>query len=431
MRLAVISDDLTGASDCGAQLVPYGLKVVVSVKNDEINFRNNDTVIFNTDSRSLPKEEAYQRVHELSSILATEAFDVIYKKIDSTMRGNIGIEINALFDALSPDFIIIAPAYPINDRKILHGMHYLNGSLLHETEVAKDPKTPVFESNITSLIEEQAGRKVAHIDKDMLQRGTEKICMVLEQYKQEGIAYITVDSTEEQDFKTLLDSVSLLNYKTVYCGSSGLIAHIPKILNLKKKVKKFQMSELALPALFVVGSVSKIGRSQLSYLLNNEQIEGIECNPLNLLSGESKAQEEVDSVKKRAINSISQQKNIVLYSSDKVSETQRVGLEQGLTLVEVSNLISKTIGSIAVQIICECKVKRLFLTGGDTAQQVLEHLQIEYFHLLDEVEAGIPIGRLDNSEIIAVTKAGNFGNEYTMSTVLKRLNGLEQQLIVE
>ncbi|MGG0738252.1 four-carbon acid sugar kinase family protein [Niallia taxi] len=430
MRLAVISDDLTGASDCGAQLVPYGLNVVVSVKNDRIK-RQNDTVIFNTDSRSLSKEEAYKKVHELASILAAEKFDVIYKKIDSTMRGNIGIELNALFEALCPDFIVIAPGYPKNDRIIANGLHYLNGKLLHETEVAKDPKTPVLESNITKMIKQQAGRRVGHINKEVLRSGIDDICKALQKYKQEGVSYITVDSVEELNFEVLLHAINLMNYKTVYCGSSGLIAHIPKLFQLKVKEKKsFMLNEPILPALFVVGSVSKIGRTQLDYLLNNEQIEGIECNPINLLSGESRAQEELNSIKNRAVEAIRTQKNVVLFSSDKVEETQRVGIDRGLTLVEISNIISKTIGNIAVQIIRECQVKRLFLTGGDTAQQVLEHLEIEYFHLLDEIESGIPIGRLDNSGIIAVTKAGNFGNEYTMSTVLKKLNGTDQQQLI-
>lgn len=424
MRLAVISDDLTGASDCGAQLIKYGLKVAVSVTNNEKISNEKKTVIFNTDSRSLSKEEAYKRVYQLSSLLADGNFDVIYKKIDSTMRGNIGIEINALSDALLPDFIIIAPGYPKNDRKISEGKHYLNGILLHETEVAKDPKTPVEESDITLLIEKQSNRKTGHINRDVLLSGPNAICETFRYYKQKGIKYITVDSVEEQDFVLLLESLISLKNKIVWCGSSGLISHIPKMSGLQiEENNRFLLSNHVLPALFVVGSVSKIGRKQLRYLLNDRSVVGIEFNSVTFFSEETKTKEEIRLLKKRAIEAFGNQQNAVLFSSDLVEETQKIGKSKGLSAVEISNLISKTIGEIAFHIIKECKVKRLFLTGGDTAQQVLEQLGIKYFHLLDEVEAGIPIGKLDDSNIIAVTKAGNFGNEYTMINALNKFNG--------
>ncbi|PKG23721.1 four-carbon acid sugar kinase family protein [Niallia nealsonii] len=433
MKLAVISDDLTGASDCGAQLIKYGLKVAVSVENNEKKFIGEETVIFNTDSRSLSKEDAYKKVHHLSSLLVDGDFDVIYKKIDSTMRGNIGAEMNALYDALLPDFIIIAPGYPQNDRKVLEGMHYLNGRLLHETEVAKDPKTPVEESNISLLIEKQSNKNVGHINRDILLHGTNVICETLRKYKRQGIKYITVDSVEEQDFDLLVEALHLLEDKIIWCGSSGLISHIPKMFGLQVEAyHHVLLPQHKFPALFVVGSVSKIGRKQLSHLLKDPMIEGIEFNSVNLFLGEKNAEDEIRGVKNRAIAAVRKKKNVVLFSSDLVEETQKIGKSKGLAIVEISNLISQTIGEIAVHIIKECKVKRLFLTGGDTAQQVLEQLAIKYFHLIDEVEAGIPIGKLDDSDIIAVTKAGNFGSEYTMINALNRLNGkIPQQLIVE
>ncbi|MDI5788823.1 nucleotide-binding domain containing protein [Bacillus licheniformis] len=51
-------------------------------------------------------------------------------------------------------------------------------------------------------------------------------------------------------------------------------------------------------------------------------------------------------------------------------------------------------------------MKRLFLTGGDTAYQVLHQLRIHEIRLLDEVEPGIPLGAA-GEELYIVTKAGN------------------------
>jgi D-threonate/D-erythronate kinase len=73
-----------------------------------------DAIIFNTDSRSVSEAEAYKRVKNISEKIKKESFDVVYKKIDSTLRGNIGQEINAMYDVFQPDFVIFAPAYPKN-----------------------------------------------------------------------------------------------------------------------------------------------------------------------------------------------------------------------------------------------------------------------------------------------------------------------------
>ncbi|HBC95975.1 MAG TPA: hypothetical protein DC034_04145, partial [Clostridium sp.] len=53
MKIAVISDDLTGASDCGGQLIQYGLNVSVILDWNELSLKQNDAVIYNTNSRDV------------------------------------------------------------------------------------------------------------------------------------------------------------------------------------------------------------------------------------------------------------------------------------------------------------------------------------------------------------------------------------------
>jgi uncharacterized protein YgbK (DUF1537 family) len=81
------------------------------------------------------------------------------------------------------------------------------------------------------------------------------------------------------------------------------------------------------------------------------------------------------------------------------------------------------LGDVSRKLIEVYDLKNLFLTGGDTAQQVLERLNANSFQLIDEVEAGIPLGKLDNQEIFAVTKAGSFGTELAMVKSLYKLQG--------
>lgn len=90
------------------------------------------------------------------------------------MRGNIGIEIDAVYDAVKPDFMMIAPGYPKNNRTILEGIHYLNGVPLAETEIALDPKTPVTISYLPDLLKQQTNYSVGEITVTDLEAGSQR-----------------------------------------------------------------------------------------------------------------------------------------------------------------------------------------------------------------------------------------------------------------
>lgn len=62
MKLAIIADDLTGANDSGVQLARHGLKTSVLFDMDEDHITKYDAVVFDTDSRSIAAEKAYERV---------------------------------------------------------------------------------------------------------------------------------------------------------------------------------------------------------------------------------------------------------------------------------------------------------------------------------------------------------------------------------
>lgn len=80
MKLAIIADDLTGANDSGVQLARHGLKTSVLFDMDEDNIRHYDAVVFDTDSRSITQEEAYQRVSGAAKFLTKAGFETIFKK---------------------------------------------------------------------------------------------------------------------------------------------------------------------------------------------------------------------------------------------------------------------------------------------------------------------------------------------------------------
>src|ERR687889_1705458 len=89
MRVAIIADDLTGAADTGVQLARAGYRTAVVFRGAPIPSGNDlDAVAVDTDSRSLPAGFAAKRVMEAGH--AVREARIVYKKIDSTLRGPIG-----------------------------------------------------------------------------------------------------------------------------------------------------------------------------------------------------------------------------------------------------------------------------------------------------------------------------------------------------
>ncbi|MDX8045512.1 four-carbon acid sugar kinase family protein [Gracilibacillus sp. S3-1-1] len=427
MKIAIVADDLTGACDTGVQLVQYDLDVSVVIQSDTNDLETNkDVIIFNTDSRAMTNDQAYLTVSETCEQIKEMTFDIVYKKIDSTMRGNIGSELNAIYDKFQPDFVFITPAHPSNRRVVKDGIHYLDGIKLSKTEVANDPKTPVHESDVSKLIQHSSGRSVKHLTYKDLRKGNDFIRKRLRNWKKQGISYITVDAVIEEDLKRLMDVMNS-DYRSVLCGSAGLINYLPALLGYRVQEERNNIQPNNKPVLFVVGSISKVGRQQLEHLLSSSDVVGVEMDSAKILTGYEVKEKEVTDIQSTIKEAIMAGKSVALYSSADVDNVKTVGIDKGIHPTEISDWISKALGDIAVSIVKALKIRNLFLTGGDTAQQVFTRLRIKNYQLIGELELGVPIGKIGTQdEIITVTKAGSFGTIQVMTNVLKQLNNSSQ-----
>ena len=97
-QLAIITDDLTSATDCGIQVARSGLDTLVLLGRYEadVNKIEASVISIDTDTRSIPPREAYQIVKKAALQIRADGYKNIYKSMDSTLRGNLGIEIDAV-----------------------------------------------------------------------------------------------------------------------------------------------------------------------------------------------------------------------------------------------------------------------------------------------------------------------------------------------
>lgn len=445
MNIAVIADDLTGANDTGVQMARQGLatSVLLELKTGG----EQEAVVFDTDSRSLPPLEAYQRVKDVCLFLergGEASAPVVYKKFDSTLRGNIGSELDAVYETLQPDFIVIAPSFPRAGRTLKNGIVYVNGRPLHETEMAYDPKHPATESTFSAILERQSRHPSALISLEWLRGDRARLDERIAGYRNSGIPYLVFDADREEDLALIasLFPQGAGRPKVIWAGSAGLAGALTAqiLRTMREDPKQANMillgEKTVLPTrnslyndancvIIVVGSVNPWSRRQLTELVKEENVSAIVVESSKLLFPTS-CEIELDRVRRLAIDRISRDgKHVALYTSGDPEEVERVrklGESNGLSPTEVGERISAELGRVAAEIIAECGIRHMVLTGGDTAKQVCRHLSDVEIKLIDEVENGVPLGRTPGeSGRYIITKAGAFGSDQVLVRSMKAL----------
>ena len=161
--LLALADDLTGALEVGAKFAARGIPSLVHswaypgiskrptrASAADQGVRPTVVEVIDLESRHLPPEQSAAAV----SALAATACGIIYLKTDSTLRGNIAAQLQALSRAWPESGIAYVPAYPALGRTVKDGQLYVYGVLVHRTVFAADPLNPIADSSIRRLVSE-------------------------------------------------------------------------------------------------------------------------------------------------------------------------------------------------------------------------------------------------------------------------------------
>ncbi|MFK9091679.1 four-carbon acid sugar kinase family protein [Bacillus salipaludis] len=427
MKLAVIADDLTGANDTGVQFAKQGLKTTVLFSDTQLQptHLSEDVIVLNSDSRALPFGRAYDVVFNLSSQLNKLNVSNVFKKVDSTMRGHIGAEIDAVMDVFQLKTSFVVPAFPKSNRMTMNGNHYVNGVLLGETEIAHDPVSPVKISYLPKLLEEQSKRKVELISISDVRKGKRHLSEKMNALSSSTTPkIIIVDATTDEELQTIVEAANGLHENFLWVGSAGIASHLFNTGYREEPLQKNQDGE-RLPVLVVAGSVKSITHRQIQELKEKHHVEEIVISPEEFFF-EDRRNLEIERIVK-AGQAILEKSDLVISTNpgqeaiNKVKDLQHSG---GLSNFDIGNTIAEAMGEIAGQLI-ECKrISGAILTGGDIAGATCKVLKGEGIRVIGEVEAGIPYGKLFGGlfdGLPLVTKAGAFGTEEALAKALRTI----------
>jgi len=152
-RILVIADDLTGAGEIAA--IAWRRKHAVRVlTGDTINGSETgeEVTVINTDTRNLEGREAAAKVGQCLRQFDPAGFDLVYKKTDSLLRGQVPAELLAVMHWGRFRKTILVPANPSRDRLIREGHYFVGGIPLHETEYRHDPEFPRLDASVKQLL---------------------------------------------------------------------------------------------------------------------------------------------------------------------------------------------------------------------------------------------------------------------------------------
>jgi uncharacterized protein YgbK (DUF1537 family) len=411
----IIADDLTGASDSGVQFAKRGYPTSLLFNNEDTEGWKHTpgVIVVDTDSRAALPDTAYQRVRDFILSLEVQKNHMIYKKVDSTLRGNIKDEVKAILATVPNSTAFIIPAYPQNGRTTRAGIHYLHGVPVHETEIGRDPKTPVASSYIPDFF---AGECFL-FDTESIEKGSLDLRNRVQNAIDEKYSYIIFDAETKEHLQTIAELYPLFP-QAVWVGSAGIAEYLNPPLPVVKTSPKIPF--IRKPLLFLVGSLSESTREQV-HACSGDDFFTLWLDPLRLLqSTDSSLAEFIKPVKEAYLSG--KHCIVALLSTEEArGQTSRYAADQGITAIEVSDQLRNLLGKISEILSSSLTFECLFLTGGDSARSICEHLGFTRMTILQELEPGIPLGQVNGNHTYLVTKAGAFGNAQTFRHIAELL----------
>ena len=219
----MIADDLTGACDVGAALLPYPVPIVVeALERMEPSPAASGAalVVRNTQSRTRPPSEAAARVRLALGDLSRGAAGVLLKKIDTALRGALGAEIEAAMEAVDAAQVLVLTAIPEVGRTTVDGRQLIDGVPVDETAFARDPQNPIREARVAAVIRQTTRHRVAGVSVAEMRRTGPGPALAAR--RAEGVRIVVGDAESDADLDGWMAGIVGMAEPVVLAGSTGL-----------------------------------------------------------------------------------------------------------------------------------------------------------------------------------------------------------------
>ena len=429
--IGIIADDLTGANDTALQFQLRGAntQIVLDPNIEFQNVKNAQTWAISTETRNLSAQEATERVKEATSTLKEKLnLEFFYKKIDSTLRGNIASETLAMLEVLDLDAAIIVPAYPSEGRVTVGGYHLLRGVPIERTELARDIHSPIFESHIPSLLKSQLDIEqqdiVGLIELSTIMKGAGPILMKLNELIKQGKKLIVADSVSITDIEQTILAINKSEYNILPTGASACAQALGNVWLPDTKNSHIAKTIPNLPKFIVSGSATQLTGFQIDKLQKSEDFENtyfIELELQTILDGVQ------DELVDRVVNNLGQNNIVAVHTSNLIADFDGFcddTLNAELTKSKLGFMITDFLAELTKRVV-EKREVILITLGGETSYKCCRAIDSLQLQMVDEVAPSIAL-TIDHKAQWIVAKSGNSGNSGTLLEILKYFEQYEK-----
>lgn len=422
--IGIIADDLTGANDTALQFHVRGANTqIILDSNVELqNIKNTQTWAISTETRNMPADESYETVKNAAKTFIDKLnLEFFYKKVDSTLRGNIATETLAMLDVLNLDAAIIVPAYPAEGRITVGGYHLLKGIPIERTELARDIHSPIFESHIPTLLKSQLDAEhqeiVGLIELTTIMKGAGPILMKLNELIKQGKKLIVCDAVSITDIEQIVLAFNKSEYNILPAGASACAQVLGNVWLPESDNQHIPKSIPSLPKFIVSGSATQLTAFQIDKLAKSDDFENtyfIELDLKTVIDGVS------DEMVERVVKNLGSENIVIVHTSKLISNFDGFCdecLNAGLTKSKLGFMITDYLAELTQKVI-DKKDLILITLGGETSYKCCRAIDTLQLQLVDEIAPSIALS-IDYKAQWIVSKSGNLGNSNTLIDILK------------
>jgi uncharacterized protein YgbK (DUF1537 family) len=409
-RILILADDLSGAADCGVACTQAGLDTLVLLGADNPSTPA-DVLAVDLDSRGLPGPDAAVTVRRAVERLPTPRH-FLFKKIDSTLRGNPGTEIAAARAAVAAKLgnnarviAVVAPAFPATGRITVGGRILVRGVPLERTQAWRD-EGKAQPPDLAAMLR-AAGLPTCTLSLQAIRAGA--LAGALRQATADGVGAVLCDAETETDLAGIAAAGMTLGPAVVWAGSGGLARPLAAMVAREGTADRHPLPLPCVrrrgPVAAVLGSRAAVTREQATALAAQPGSRAVLVTPEVLCSGPA----------------------VPAWTAAGRDLDEALDLAGDGGVVVVSIAARQTGEQVLAPALCAALARllaprihragALIASGGETARALLGRIGVTRLRLQGKIEPGVPLGFAIGSHGLSlpvVTKAGAFGDRGTL-----------------
>jgi D-threonate/D-erythronate kinase len=420
-KLIVIADDLSGATDVGVQFAKQGVPAFVVIRSEDRPtlaqlFSEFEVVLVNAESRHVTGDKARLTITTLIAEARKTCVEFFYKKTDSTLRGNVGAELDSLLKASGRRTLCFVPAHPALGRTTRNGVQFVNGTPLHESTYARDARNPVHESRIAVLLKSCSGVPITLVRQNELTSFAEN--------PPAGMAVF--DAETEADMVRASAAIRQAGCLNALAGPAALASCLPDLISFKRAAPK----PVPIPrkSLVVNGSLNEMALRQGAEA-ERQGFNFVLMSPTALLSEATTGDNAREMTAQQVVSLLKANRDVVLASLKDLSqlnEFRKAGRDISAAEEDWPDRIAFHAGRIVELILLHFQRDgvstqfsfALTVVGGDTLAGVARANSWKGFLPRGELLRGLAVCEIaERPGLLLVSKPGGFGDERALCAV--------------